>query len=340
MKPLIHDNIEFHNVSELVSLGGVPGLCPLRYPQSIREHLSSMGSLHVANAAGVELRFVTSARLFRITLAALELDLEIQIYRGGFGHSDHRIRAGETKTLMLQAMSNLEQVDKQHLQTGPFSPDVWRIGISNGPARYLGIDTGGADIRPPRADEKPSLRWLAYGSSITHAFSKGYIHRAAQRLEIDVLNKGLSGSCRCEEAVGETFARDKNWDIATLELGINMRGDFSEEEFEKCATRLVKNIREGRPEAPVVLITHFANLDHYPRNPDEKSLGGKRQDAYDATLRALANQGDPLIHLIEGRDILPNLDGLGCDLIHPSEIGHLRMGERLAEQLKPLLPGS
>lgn len=340
MRPLIHDNIEFHNVAELIPLGGVPGLCPLRYPQSIREHLSSMGSLHVANAAGVELRFVTPARFFRITLSALELDLEIHIYRGGFGHSDHRIPAGETKTLMLQAQSNLDQVAREHLQPGPFAPEVWRVGISNGPVRYLGIDIGGAEIRPPRADEKPSLRWLAYGSSITHAFSKGYIHRTAQRLGIDVLNKGLSGSCRCEEAVADTFVRDKSWDIATLELGINMRGEFSEEEFEKRATHLVKTIREGRPEAPVVLITHFANLDHYPKNPDEKSMGGKRQDAYDATLRTLANQGDPHIHLIEGREILPTLDGLGCDLIHPSEIGHLHMGERLAERLKPLLPRS
>ena len=44
---------------------------------------------------------------------------------------------------------------------------------------FHGIDAFGADIRPPRADEKPALRWLAYGSSITHSSRNGYPARAA-----------------------------------------------------------------------------------------------------------------------------------------------------------------
>jgi hypothetical protein len=252
--------------------------------------------------------------------------------------TDFRIDAGETRTLMVPAGSNLGQVDREHLLHGRFAPEVWRICISNGAVRYLGIDTGGADIRPPRPEETPQITWLAHGSSITHSHINGYIQRAAEQLGIDVLNKGFSGSCHCEEAMAEAIGGDASWDIATLELGINMRGGYTEEAFRERATRMVSIIREARPEAPIALITHFANLDHYPKAGTEKSTAGKRQDAYDDHLRHLAQQGDPNLHLIEGRDILPTLEGLGCDLIHPTEIGHLHMGERLAALLKPLLP--
>jgi len=44
------------------------------------------------------------------------------------------------------------------------------------------------------------------------------------------------------------------------------------------------------------------------------------------------------VYLIEGPDILPGMAGLTTDLIHPGDEGMIRMGERLAERLRPLLP--
>lgn len=329
---IIHDRIEFHNCAELTPRLGLPGLSPQRFPEAVQNAMPAEGRLHASDAAGVELRFVTDAPIIKVSLCAHEADVEVHVYRGEYGHSDHRIPAGTIKVLNLNPPPRFLEVSEHDLLGGSFSPGVWRIWISRGPVSYLGIETFGHDLRPPSPEEKPARCWLAYGSSITHAWAGGYPHRTAQMLGIDVLNKGLSGSCLCEAEIADHFAENKSWDFATLELGINMRGRFTADEFRQRAGYLIDQLRQKRPEAPVVLITHFSNVDHYKTGPS-----AEHQSAYDDFLRERAGVDDPNLHLIEGRELLPDLNGLGCDLIHPSETGQLIIARHLALRLKQLL---
>ncbi len=332
---LIHQSIEFHNTAALEPLHGLPGLALVRFPRAVREALNPRGRFIAALAVGCELRFVTPAPTFQLTLLAHADEVRLQIYCGDFAHSEPVLAPGQTRVLHLSPPERFALVPRATLSTTAFSPEVWRVQISGGGVSFLGLDTLGFPLRPPAPTEKPRLRWLAHGSSITHSWAKGYPHQAARRLRADVLNKGMSGSCHCEPELAAHLATE-SWHFATLELGVNMRGEFSPEAFALRAARMLDTLLKAKPGAPVFLITHFPNLDHHPLG--EPGLAGRRQAAFDETLRELARrhaaQG---VHLIEGREVLTDFHGLSADLLHPSDHGHVQMGENLARLLSPHL---
>lgn len=340
MSLLVHDSIEFHNAAALESRAGMPGPCPVRVPEEVRAFLNPGARRMAAEATGVELRFVTEAPAVRVGLAAQEKDLTVHVYRGGFWHSDHVVPAGGRRILDLAAPAWFQDRDVSGVDTGPFSPELWRLQLSGGCAGYLGLDANGFEVRPPRSEEKPQRRWLAYGSSITHSRAKGYPHQAARRLGVDVLNKGVAGSCHGEGELADYFVMGEDWDCATVELGVNMRGLFEVEAFCERATRFVERLREGRPEALIVLITHFLNRDHWPTPEGAYTEMGRRQEGYDEVLRGLAAREDLRLHLVEGRELLSDAEGLSCDLLHPSDYGQVWMGERLADRLRRCRPFS
>lgn len=332
--PLIHDSIEFHNASALEQRLGMPGLCPVRFPRELRTFLNAEAPGVPLDMVGVELRFVVDGRrAVQVALAAHAGEVTVHVYFGDHGYRDVLIPSGTTQVLQLDPPVWLSKVPREQLFNGAFSPDVWRIQIHRGTVWVSGIETFGAEIRPPRPDELPKLRYLAYGSSITHANADGYPHQAAKRLGVDVLNKGLSGSCHCEPELAEHLASSESWDFATLELGVNMRKRFTTEEFAGRAEHLVTRLRSEKPRAPLFLITHFTNRDHFGTAPDQAS-SGECQNAFDKVLRDMVS-GMPgqNIHIIEGREILPSLTGLSADLLHPDKHGHVLMGENLARHL-------
>ncbi len=330
----MYDAMEFHNASALEEVLGLPGLFPVRFPRELRAVLNRDAPGVPLDMAGVELRFVVDGcRAVRVALAAPMGDALVHVFCGDHGHRDVLIPSGTTHVLQLEPQIWLTKVPRKELLAGSFAPEVWRIQINGGPLSYLGIETFGAAIRPPRLDETPKLRYLAYGSSITHATADGYPHQAAKRLGLDVLNKGLSGSCHCEPEMAEHLASVETWDIATLELGVNMRQRFTPEEFAQRTQHLITRLHSEKPQAPLFVITHFTNRDHFDTSP-EHALTRERQQAFDTILRELvAGMPGQNIHLIEGREILPTLAGLTADLLHPDRHGHVIMGENLARHL-------
>jgi lysophospholipase L1-like esterase len=337
MSILIHDNIAFHNAAALESRAGLPGLAMVRVPAGVRKHLNPGARFTGAESTGVEMRFVCDSAPLRVAVSAQEKAVSVEVYRGGFECASHSIAAGAVKMIDLGQPDPMRNFDLSQTDTGPFSPNLWRLVFSGGCAAYLGIEAPGYTIRPPRSDELPSVRWLAYGSSITQSWSRGYPHMAARALKVDVLNKGLSGSCHFEPELADHFATNETWDLATLELGVNVRGLFSPETFRERATYFLNRLRESRPEAPIALITHYVNRDHLPHKTEGQTNAGKAQDAYDDILRDLASRGDPNTHLFEGREILADFEGLSGDLLHPSQYGHIHMGWNLAQKLRPIV---
>ena len=337
MSILIHDSIEFHNAAALEPRVGVPGLAMVRVPAPVRMHLNASARFTGAESTGIELRFVTDAPLFRMAFAAQDKTVNLEVYCGDFEVASHSIPAGTSRMIGFTPPEHMRNFDLSGTDTGPFAPHLWRIVFSGGGAAYLGTEAPGFSIRPPAASEKPRIRWLAYGSSITHSWSRGYPHVAARVLGVDVLNKGLSGSCQFEAELAEHFATGETWDLATLELGVNVRGVFTEATFRERASHLLDRLREARPDAPLVLITHYPNRDHLPHKSEGQTHAGKMQDAFDGILRELAERNDSNLHLFEGRDILKNFQGLTGDLLHPSQYGQIQMGYNLAEKLRPLV---
>lgn len=350
---VIHNQLEFHNVAELDKVDEAPGLRLNRIPRSVLHQLGEGGyprGRFIGQAStGCEIRFVTEAPFIRITLSATVEDGDVLVYCGDYFHSMHRLRTGVIQTLHLDKPARFADVQPEALQNGRFSPGVWRIIVSRNyyagfsfQAAFHGLDTFGYEVRPPRKDELPSLKLLAYGSSITHGSGatvqhQAYIQQTARRLGADLYNKGMGGSCLCEKAMADYLIGHGGWDIAILELGVNMRETFSPDELEDRARYLIEGMLREHPDKPVVLVSIYPNSDDVlKKNAVENGLNINRQFTQRLELihRSLNH---PNLHLVDGHDILTDFSMLTVDLIHPSDYGHTLMGQHLAEAIQSII---
>ena len=323
------DSIEVHNAEPEFHAG--PG--GWKFPRFDRRTRTGIhGRNMAAQPTGVELRFVGDGPAASFTLQNHGERASVVLRKGAFFVARYEIASGSTRRFPISGGERLPQVTAEKQQSGGWSHEVWRIQLERGDLLLKELDGGEGDLRPPRAEEKPRLRWLAYGSSITHADLNGYPSVAAQVLPADVLNKGMSGSCHIENRTADYLAAQR-FDLATLELGINMRSAFDPTEFERRVVYLLNKLREGRPETPLVLLTHFLNKDHHPVGEPPAEAG--KQIAFDEVLRRQhRDRDDPHLHLIEGTELLTDFGLLAADLIHPTHEGQAQMGLRLAERLR------
>lgn len=333
-------DLSFHNVTETV-LQPDGGLALFRIPHSVRDALSVLGRMVAEDSAGMELRFVTEAPAFRISLGSLPSFLspyeshgqEVVIFRGPYVHSVHRIEPGRVNVIHVAPWSGapLPEAAAGTKRRG-FSPAVWRVFLGRCARIFHGLETFGAPSRPPLPEELPSRRWLAYGSSITNGASPSshlgsYVYHAARAADLDVLNLGLSGSCLCEARMAEFLGSRQDYEIATLEVGVNMRKEFSPEEFRTRVTYLLDAVAKPGSNRQVFLLTLFPNMHDPGLSP--------AQEEFSRILRDLAVSGQwPGVSLIEGGTILDDPGDLTADLIHPSDYGHARMGIHLGQILR------
>ncbi|MNR15996.1 hypothetical protein D3C85_1325610 [compost metagenome] len=146
----------------------------------------------------------------------------------------------------------------------------------------------------------------------------------------------MGGSCLCEPEVANFLADYSNWDIATLELGVNMRGHFTLEEFTARAYYLIEQMVSKHPNKPIFLLNIFPNsADHHHDVSHPISVANREyREAIRGIHRKLVRLEQQHLHLLEGETILTDFSALAGDLIHPSDYGHILMGQRLAEEMQ------
>ncbi len=282
---------------------------------------------------------MTAGPFVRITLEATESDATVVVSRGDHAHSRHTLRAGERTALFLEEPEFFGRIRAGAIPAGRFSPAVWRIRFhQDALVTFHEIESFGHALRPPQPGETPATTWLAYGSSITfggNAFHPGnaYTQRAARELGVDVLCKGIPGSCLCEPEMAEFLAGLPGWDFATLELGVNLAELVTPEEFAERARHLVETIHRARPDRPVFVLNIYPNrADHLL---DATAPAARNNPIFNAEIpRLVADIGHPNVRFLDGREVLPDLGGLCTDLVHPDDDGHIRMGANLAALLR------
>lgn len=333
-----HDGITFHNVGELVPVSHPAGLALYRYPREVRSHLSTLGHHAAACSDGVELRLVCSPAWVTVTLSAqsnypFSDAARIRIYRGDILVEETTIPDGATRTLKLMEPAGMSDLDRKAFEGGRFSPHVWRIVTAGATVIYHGVEAVGEELRPPNQYEVPKVRMLAYGSSITNS-TPGYAEHCVRHLGVDLINKGLSGSCWCEPEVADCLPGCDRWDFVWLELGINMRGGFTAARFEELARNLITTIRQSAPEKPMVVTDIFPNGADYAKEPNSNTESDR---LFGEAIRCIhADLADPKIHYVNAADVLTSFSGLSADLVHPSPDGHQLMGRNLAEIIRGL----
>jgi len=345
------ESLSFHNVAEFVPVSG-GGVALHRVPAEVRCHLSGLGKFAAIEATGVEIRFVSRSPGFRLVFDARPSAVprhaaqpqEVTVFRGDFYHSRHPVRHGGRNVLSVFDPANeLETrfagVDEASLR-GRFSPEVWRICFARNEIIFHELDTLQSPRRPPRAEESPARRWLAYGSSITQGADASShhlasIYGAARQLGVDVLNLGFGGSCLCEPAMADYLTARDDWELALFELGVNMRSRFSPEAFESRVSGLLNLARRRRGTRPVFVTGIYLNREHRLVVGNGTDPGGGRQAAFTRIVRERALEAG--LHFIDALEILTRFDGLTADLLHPSDYGYQEMAWNLARRMQPHL---
>lgn len=335
---MIYDTVELHNIEDLVSVKGRAGLRMQRIPESVRAKLNAGAQFQMCRPACAEIRFVSDHPV-RIGLSCPEGMGEIEVFYGPFQSRERYTVKQDKVVIEIEMPHQMKIYDRSKLPKLNFSPDVCRLLMSGDPIFLHHID--GIEMRPPRRDELPCLRYLAYGTSITqqgHATGPHltYVQQAGVRLGADVINLGASGSALCEPEIADYIADREDWDFATLALSVNML-KFPIDFFYDRAAYMINTICRSNRKRPVVCITLFP----YSREFGDTFIGledkGSPDDFRNALSQAVSDCPYDNVYLIEGSQILDDIAGLSPDLLHPGDQGMIFMGENLARQIRPLI---
>jgi len=338
---MIYENVELHNVAEVRSVSDGGGVRLQRLPESVRVHLTENGQIRALQPDNAEIRFLSDAPSTRVILSS-EGETDIELFYGDFDGRQRFVVTSKPTTIEVgDPDPRLQKLDPKYRDKLGFSPRVRRLilgGRLRDPLMLHSIE--GQGVRPPEPDDLPSLRHLAYGTSITHGSAAGaphltYAAQTAWHLKADLINLGLGGSAHCEPELADYIAERDDWDIATLALSVNMQG-FSLDRFYKRVSYMVNTVSGQNLDKPVACITLYPYYRDFGVEVGGNH-GGKPEEYRQALRNAVAACPNNNAHLIEGPDILTDIRGLTHDLIHPGDNGMIQMGRNLAQKLKALL---
>jgi lysophospholipase L1-like esterase len=216
-----------------------------------------------------------------------------------------------------------------------------------------------APVRPA-ADDRPA--WVHHGSSISQGSNAAtptgtWPAVAARWGDVDLRNLGFGGSALVDPATARVI-RDAPADLISVALGINVVNldGMRRRTFEAAVHGFLDTIRDGHPDAPLVLVTPiFCGIHEDTPGPgsfdvaelaagrarfvatggDDLSNGRLTLRVVRDVLAAVAGRraDDPHLHLLDGLSLYGAADAEEHplpDALHPDAATHRLIGERFA----------
>lgn len=331
---MIYKNIEIHNVGELLDGEEKGSNKWLRVPQNVYENMETeQGKNMCFGATGVELRFVMESDTVTLRMRTRGKNGIFHVYRGSVqgGWEDHevdKIVTNEVADYVMKKSENLDvlkQISRDFNQ--PFSPEVVRVVFDRGGFEIIDVI---GNVRPPKKEELPQKTLLAYGSSITHGsnsldISHSWVSVLAHNLKMDCRNLGMAGSCWMEPEIVDYIASEGengNWDIATLELGINVLG-WEEEKFIARVENTLKQIAGRNKDKDIYVISPFYSYDDYKKE-------GKAERWRELIEQIICDLNYKNVTYINGLDLLGDMSLISADEVHPNIYGVAQIAEKLS----------
>jgi hypothetical protein len=330
---MIYKGVELHGIAEILPDQGKPGFLLSRYPLRVVDHMELNFPAHCF-CAGAEIRFNISGGKAGFFLAR-DADAPVnaigicEVWFGPFQgdwERSPRFITPEGNWIEVSLPKNIDELVAAAAASGsPWDPRLARLVLPYDFSCRL-VEIRG-EVAPPRPEQSPKKKMLAYGSSITHGGSavrptESWAMRLADSLGIDLINLGLAGNCRLEPAVAEMIAERMDWDFAIFELGINLIDTMEPAEFAARAERFLAVMGRIRPEARIYCIDLFSNGADL--RDDEKFTAFRR-----AVRTAVEKSGSKRIVHLDGRRLLDPVRGLCDSLLHPSARGHEEIARKL-----------
>jgi lysophospholipase L1-like esterase len=197
----------------------------------------------------------------------------------------------------------------------------------------IGVGKGESFEPVPPRDEKPLV---FYGTSILHgacASRPGMAFPAilGRRLGRPVCNLGFSGNGRMEAEVGALLA-----ELDPCVFAIDCLPNMNAETVSERATPLVRQLRQARPETPILLVEDrsFTNTPFFPARRERHRTS---REALKQSFRELTESGVEHLYYLDG-DHLLGLDGeAATDGSHPNDLGMMRYADAYEPALRAIL---
>lgn len=305
-------------------------LSPWRLPVERRglfpspgDHLLAMAEM----ASGARLRFRTDARRVRLEFLPLPPVLP-QCGRPAFvldlTRDGELLASGPVK-------EGGESAEFDGLPAGEKDLELWLPPDAPIRIRRLAVDDGAKCI----AEADTRLRWVTYGSSLTHCVrahgsARTWPAIVARRNRLNLTSLGFGGEC-CMDPTVAMVLRDLPAEVITLKVGINnIGGSLNARTFPAAVMGLVSVIREKRPLVPIGLVSPIA---HPPRETEPNAVGYTLRDMRTAIRdvhRRLVEAGDRNLRYFDGLELFgPDLiAAYAADQLHPNGDGIEVQAER------------
>ena len=337
---MIYKNIEIYNAAEIEECEG-GGVTWYRLPKTVYEKIESeQGKRMCKGSTGVELRFLQKSDTVKIVMQSLggkSVVSTFHVYYGNIqggwdAHEINKIITTEPSEFEFKKPDNMAELEKI-AKAGDFSPQVVRVIFDRGAYRIIDVI---GDAEPPSKEYLPKKTLFCYGSSITHGSnsidaSHSWASVLGRKLKCDVRNLGMAGSCCMEPEVIEYIASQGEmgtWDMATLELGVNVLGWEDSKIYERVENT-VSQIAGRNPGKKVFVISPFYVNDDFCGN----GLAEKWRKIIPEVCEKL---NLPNVTCINGKDILGDMSLISADMVHPNIEGVAQIAERLYERIKEI----
>lgn len=344
---MIYKNMLIHNCDTIVKDEFTGEEKLIRIPDKLRKALSPIGLKYSGyNTPGIEIRFRLLSEKAKLHIKIIYQEGAVRdkkifaVFHGSFQGASHVVLDEQESLIRVERPENLpvlkEITERENL---PFSPEVVRI-IAPGDCHFMILKVEG-EVEPPERKDMPKLTWLAYGSSITQGGSsispiEAYASLTARKLKTDLINMGFGGSALLEPEMADYLAERKDWDFATLEMGINMTWDIEHgcmgdpEFFRSRVDYFIPRIAGAHPDKWIFCMDIFTTKDDY--------TGGEQAEIYRRIVREKVESLKlPKLRYLNGPGLLHGADSLTVDLIHPSDYGMMELSEALAAELRRAL---
>ena len=335
-----YQNVELYNVEELIH-NEDGSISWIRVPSTVRDKLESdQGKRMAINATGVEFRFVLKGEKAVIKMCVKDVvEGVFHVFRGGIQGEDHvmhKVVTTEPQEFVIERSKNLDRLKVMAERIGDsWDPEVIRVIFDRG---YFKIYDIVGDIEPPKEEQCPAKTMLSYGSSITHGsnsidMSHSWVSIVAHNLNMDTRNLGMAGSCAMEPEMVDYIASEGEkgrWDIATLELGINVLG-WEEDKILERVENTIRQVAGRNPEKPVVVISPFY---HCGDDFDEEGRAKKWRRLIEQVVKKLNYSN---VTYVNGLDIIGDMSFMSADEVHPNIYGVQKIADRITERIKKLL---
>lgn len=194
----------------------------------------------------------------------------------------------------------------------------------------------GPAVDSPKSDRKIVM----YGTSILQggcANRPGMVFTSilSRRLDREVVNLGFSGNARMDFEIAHLMAAVKNPAVYVFDYVPNSNA----ERIDTAGVAFFRIVRDAHPEVPVIFVedpefTHYIFDSHIRTEVDKKNRSQR------ALFRKLKEAGEKRIYYVSNKGLIGE-DGEACvDGIHFTDLGMVRMADRMTPVLRKALKRS